>query len=83
MSLSPGSTIVSDSNATTCSASGAWSGTEPTSGSLNTGALNTNSTYSLTCTGTGGSATGATSITVNPLEEGEEFVAKLLVQVVI
>lgn len=55
----------SSTNATTCSASGAWSGTEPTSGSLNTGALNTNSTYSLTCTGTGGSATGATSITVN------------------
>jgi hypothetical protein len=43
-------------NATSCSASGAWSGSQPTSGSASTGALNQASTYTLTCTGTGGNA---------------------------
>lgn len=50
-------------NANSCSASGAWSGTEPTSGSVTTGALSTNSTYNLSCSGTGGSVNS--SVTVN------------------
>jgi hypothetical protein len=50
------------SNADSCTASGAWSGSQPISGSTSTGALNQTSTYSLTCTGTGGSAN--TSVTV-------------------
>ena len=52
-------------NATSCTASGAWSGTEPLSGSLSTGALNQSSTYSLTCIGSGGSATASVTVTVN------------------
>jgi hypothetical protein len=51
-------------NASSCTASGAWSGTQPTSGSVSTGALNTNSTYSLTCTGPGGSASASATVTV-------------------
>jgi hypothetical protein len=57
-------------NASSCSASGAWSGTEPTSGSLSTGALNQNSTYTLTCTGTGGSAIASATVTVSTTTSG-------------
>jgi P pilus assembly chaperone PapD len=59
-------------NATSCSASGAWSGSQPTSGSLSTGALNQNSTYSLTCTGTGGSASASTTVTVTVASQSFE-----------
>jgi hypothetical protein len=52
-------------NATSCMASGAWSGTEPTSGSTSTGAINQTSTYTLTCTGAGGSATASATVTVS------------------
>lgn len=52
-------------NATSCAASGAWSGSEPLSGSASTGAVNQNSTYSLTCTGSGGTATASASVTVS------------------
>jgi hypothetical protein len=55
----------SSTNATSCTASGAWSGSEPTSGSVSTGALNQNSTYSLSCTGAGGTATASTTVTVS------------------
>jgi hypothetical protein len=44
----------SSTNATTCTASGAWSGTKATSGSLTVSPTG-NSTYTLTCTGTNGS----------------------------
>lgn len=54
----------SSTNANSCSASGAWSGTEPLSGSLSTGALNNNSTYTLTCTGATGNATANASVAV-------------------
>ncbi len=49
-------------DATSCTASGSWSGNQPTSGSATTGALNQNSTYSLSCTGSGGVA--STSVNV-------------------
>jgi PKD repeat protein len=55
----------SSTNADSCSASGAWSGAQPTSGSLNTGALNQNATYNLSCTGTGGSASASATVTVS------------------
>jgi serine protease len=56
----------SSTDATTCTASGAWAGAEATSGSQSlapsaTGAL----TYTLVCTGSGGSATGAATLTVH------------------
>ncbi|MBX4197187.1 hypothetical protein KW801_01365 [Candidatus Saccharibacteria bacterium] len=52
------------SNATACAASGAWSGSQPTSGSTSTGALNQTSSYTLTCTGSGGSTSATTSVAV-------------------
>ncbi|OGL25235.1 hypothetical protein A3A68_00720 [Candidatus Saccharibacteria bacterium RIFCSPLOWO2_01_FULL_48_13] len=51
-------------NATSCSASGAWSGTQPTSGTFNTGALSQSSTYNLACSGTGGIASAGVTVTV-------------------
>jgi uncharacterized repeat protein (TIGR01451 family) len=50
-------------NATSCVASGAWSGTKGTSGSESTGPLTSGpKTYVLTCTGPGGSATDSVTI---------------------
>jgi hypothetical protein len=51
-------------NATSCNASGAWSGTQSLSGSTSTGALNSNSTYTLTCAGPTGNATASASVAV-------------------
>ena len=54
----------SSSNATSCTASGAWSGTKATSGSQSTGNLTANSTFTLSCTGTGGTTNQSVNITV-------------------
>jgi lysophospholipase L1-like esterase len=51
-------------NATSCTASGGWSGGQSTSGSATSSALSTNTTFTLTCTGTGGSATATAAVTV-------------------
>lgn len=55
-------------NATACNASGAWNGSKPLQGSASTGALNTTSTYMLSCLGPGGSTSGSATVavTVNP-----------------
>jgi len=55
----------SSANSTGCTASGAWSGNEPVNGSISTGNLTHSETYILTCTGPGGSATQAATITVS------------------
>jgi hypothetical protein len=61
-----GATVTwSASNATACTASGGWTGPMPTSGSKATGALSSSATYSLTCTGAGGSATQSTTVAVS------------------
>jgi 6-phosphogluconolactonase (cycloisomerase 2 family) len=63
-----GSTTVtwSSTNATSCTASGAWSGTQNTSGSAaETPAATGTATYTLTCTGNGGSTNASASVTVN------------------
>jgi hypothetical protein len=54
----------SSTDATSCSATGGWSGTLATSGSQKTSALTANSTFFLTCTGDGGTS-GAASVQVN------------------
>jgi len=54
----------SSTNATSCTASGAWSGAKTTSGSQSTGALNATSTYNLSCSGSGGSGNASTTVTV-------------------
>ena len=54
----------SATNATSCNASGAWSGTRPISGSATTGPLTASSTFTLSCTGPGGVAQRSAEITV-------------------
>ena len=55
----------SSANATSCSASGAWSGGKSLSGSASTGILIKSQTYSLSCSGSGGSATASATVTVS------------------
>lgn len=55
----------SSTNATGCTASGAWSGTKATSGTASTGALNQTSTYTLTCINGTASATASATVTVS------------------
>jgi len=55
----------STTNATSCTASGSWSGSKATSGSITTAALTTTSTYSMSCSGAGGSANASAIVTVN------------------
>jgi hypothetical protein len=52
----------SSSDATSCTASGGWSGAKATSGTQSTGALTMPSSYSLTCTGAGGTSGVATAL---------------------
>ena len=57
----------SSTNATACAASGAWSGTEPTSGSQSvTVAVAGVQSYSLSCTGPAGNATASATFQANP-----------------
>jgi plastocyanin len=52
-------------NATSCTASGAWSGNKATSGTATVTQTSTGTyAYTLTCTGSGGSATGSASLAV-------------------
>ncbi|HEV7445033.1 MAG TPA: hypothetical protein VGO18_20725 [Steroidobacteraceae bacterium] len=58
-------------NATTCTASGAWSGARDLSNSEMTAALNATSTFTLTCDGPGGSTPKSVTITVlSPSQSG-------------
>jgi hypothetical protein len=63
----------SSSNATSCVASGGWSGVESSNGAQSTGALSNSTNYALACTGPGGTSSPATvtvvsgSVTVAPL----------------
>ncbi len=61
-----GSSVLSwnSTNATSCVATGAWSGVKPTSGTSNTGALTSTKTYTLTCSGAGGSASDYVTVSV-------------------
>ncbi|MBV8145869.1 MAG: hypothetical protein JO184_12750, partial [Gammaproteobacteria bacterium] len=60
-----GSTISwSSNNATSCSASGGWSGSKAMSGSWSTGALSTTTSYTLTCNGASGAKAVAQTATV-------------------
>ncbi|MEO1574663.1 MAG: hypothetical protein AAFU65_06845, partial [Pseudomonadota bacterium] len=55
----------STTNATSCTASGDWSGARPVNGSVTVGPLTANSTYTLTCAGNGQNASDTATITVN------------------
>ena len=52
------------SYATSCEASGDWAGPRPLSGSVSTRPLSSNSTYTLSCSGAGGSASRTVVVTV-------------------
>ena len=70
------SDITWTSNADTCTASGAWSGTKPASGTFNTGLITQSTDYTITCTGKGGSV--LQTITVTPPDAaGITFKAEL------
>jgi hypothetical protein len=61
-----GSTLTwSTTNATSCTASGTWSGSKNTSGTQSTGPLAASSTYTLTCSGVGGSANNSVTVAVS------------------
>lgn len=57
----------SSTNASGCTAAGAWSGPKAASGTQGTGTLSATSTFTLTCTGAGGSATRSATVTVTPV----------------
>jgi hypothetical protein len=54
----------SSANTTSCLASGAWSGSQSTSGSISTGNLSQTATFNLSCSGSGGTASAAATVTV-------------------
>lgn len=54
----------SSTNATSCTASGSWSGAKGTSGSQSTGTLTSTQTYTLVCSGSGGSAQKSVTVSV-------------------
>ncbi len=67
MSINSGSNSIlswSSTNATSCTASGGWSGSVPTSGDRSTGNLTSTRTYNLSCTGAGGTANNSVTVTV-------------------
>jgi hypothetical protein len=55
----------SATNADSCSASGAWSGTKVVSGSETVSGLQSDSVFSLRCTGVGGAVTNSVTVSVN------------------
>jgi hypothetical protein len=66
-------------NASNCTASGTWNGTEPASGSQNTSPLTVTTTYTLTCSGAGGSASQSAMVSVtNPGSVALTWVAPTL-----
>lgn len=57
---------------TSCQASGGWSGNRPTSGSSPSGPLSATTTFTLTCSGSGGSIVSAVTVSVTPNPPPEE-----------
>ncbi len=55
----------SAAGATSCTASGGWSGAEPIRGSASTGALSSSATFAMTCVGPSGAATQSTTVTIS------------------
>jgi hypothetical protein len=63
--------IWSSTNATSCTASGGWSGSQPVSGTATSAALTSNTTFTLTCMGAGNqSASQSVSVTISTSSGG-------------
>lgn len=60
----------SSTNATQCTASGAWSGTKPATGNESTAAISSASTFNLDCVGPGGTSNAQLVVTVNAPNAG-------------
>jgi hypothetical protein len=60
----------STQNATACTASGGWSGSRQLSGSTSTGTLTAATTFTLSCTGAGGTTQQAVTITIDQPSAG-------------
>lgn len=60
----------SSSNATSCSASGGWSGSLATSGSQQSPAISKTTTFVINCTGVGGNVSASAIVTVNSSSGG-------------
>ena len=60
----------SSTNASTCAATGGWTGTRTLSGSESSVALTVDTTFTLTCTGAGGSTSRSVSVTVSAPASG-------------
>ncbi len=65
----------SSQHAAACTAAGGWSGSEPPSGTQSTGALAATPSYSLACSGAGGSTPATASVTVVPPPQIQSFSA--------
>ncbi|MGH8178978.1 MAG: PKD domain-containing protein [Steroidobacter sp.] len=65
----------SSTNATTCSASGGWTGQLAVSGTQSTGPLSTTTTFTLGCSGTGGASQSSTVVTIQPIQSSVTLVA--------
>jgi hypothetical protein len=71
--VSSGSTVDltwSTQNATSCQASGGWSGSKPLSGTITTAALSSDTTFTLTCAGAGGKTAKSLSVSVTASSGG-------------
>ena len=53
-------------NATSCTASGGWAGAKATSGTATSSALSVSTSFTLTCTGAGGTASDTKAVAVDP-----------------
>ena len=60
----------SSTDATSCNASGAWSGSKNTSGSDIVGPIDSDRTFSLSCTGGGGTTNRSVTVTINQHNDG-------------
>ncbi len=73
-SVASGSTTAltwSSTNATSCTASGGWTGSRATSGTETSAAVTASTTYTLNCSGAGGSVSQSVSITIaTPVASG-------------
>ncbi len=65
-------------NATSCYASNGWSGSKSTYGSESVGNATISRTYSITCSGAGGSASDSVIINVQPTTQGNLTIQKLV-----